>query len=69
VVGNKVREGRGEALIGKALGEVPVLGSLPYDPQAIKADLAGEAAFDRAPQLVAQARRITDETLALMPDA
>ena len=66
VVGNKLRDGRDRALIEEALGEVPILGFLSYDPQAIEADLEEEAAFDRAPRLVAQARRIADEVLAVV---
>ena len=66
VVGNKARDGRDRALIEEALGEVPILGFLPYDPQAIEADLDGEAAFDRAPRLVAQAHRIADEVLTVV---
>ena len=69
VVENKVRDGRDRALIEEALGEVPILGFLPYDPQAIEADLEGEAAFDRAPRLVARARRIANEVLAVMADS
>jgi CO dehydrogenase maturation factor len=65
VVGNKTRDGRDEALIREALDGIPILGFLPYDPQAIEADLGGEAAFDCAPRLVAQARLIADEILAL----
>lgn len=68
VVGNKVRDGRDEALVEKALGDLPLLGFLSYDPQAIEADLAGEAAFDRAPRLVDQAHHIADEVLALIAD-
>ena len=66
VVGNKVRDGRDQGLILEALDGIPALGFLPYDSQAIEADLRGEAACDRAPQLVAQARRIADEIVALI---
>jgi CO dehydrogenase maturation factor len=66
VVGNKVRDRRDQAILEDALGELPVLGFLPYDPQAIEADLEGESAFDRAPRLVSQARLIADEILALI---
>lgn len=75
VVGNKVRNERDQVLIREALTDVvyprelPVLGFLSYDSQAIEADLAGEAAFDRAPQLVAQARCIADEVLAVMAES
>jgi CO dehydrogenase maturation factor len=66
VVGNKVRDERDQAFIREALNGLPILGFLPYDSQAIEADLTGEAAFDRAPLLVAQAQRIADEALALV---
>jgi len=69
VVGNKVRDGRDEALIAKALGDLPLLGCLPYDPQAIEADLEGESAFDRAPRMVDQARHIANEVLAVMAES
>ena len=69
VVGNKVRDERDQALMEEALGELPKLGFLSHDPQAIEADLTGEAAFDRAPQLVAQARCIADRILDLMAGA
>jgi CO dehydrogenase maturation factor len=65
VVGNKARDGRDQTLIEGALDGTPILGFLPYDPQAIEADLEGEAAFDRAPGLVAQARRIADSIVTL----
>jgi len=68
VVGNKVRDERDQALIQEALDGMPILGFLPYDPQAIEADLEGEAAFDRAPQLVAQAYHIADKVSAVMSD-
>ena len=64
VVGNKVRDERDQALIKGTLDTIPVLGFLAYDPQAIEADLQAETAFDRAPQLVTQARGIADEILA-----
>ena len=66
VVGNKVRDRRDRALIEEALDKVPILGFLPYDPQAIEADLEGEAAFDRAFHLLDQARCIADEIAALI---
>ena len=66
VVGNKVRDGRDRALIEEALDKVPILGFLSYDPQAIEADLEGEAAFDRAPHLLEQAHRIADEIAAMI---
>lgn len=66
VVGNKVRDERDRSFIKEALGTLSLLGFLAYDPQAIEADLQGEAAFDRAPQLVAQARCIANKIEALI---
>lgn len=44
-VANKIRSEDDEKAIVKALGDLPLLGGLPYDPRLVEADLAGEAAF------------------------
>lgn len=60
VVGCKVRSERDEAFIAGALPDMPILGFLPYSPQAIEADLAGRAVYDTVPELVEAARRIKE---------
>jgi CO dehydrogenase maturation factor len=44
-VANKVRTPEDQAAIEKALGEIPLLGALPYDPALVEADLAGQRAY------------------------
>lgn len=58
LVGNKVRSAADEAFIQQIAAGLPVIGSLPYDPQVIEADLTGQAVYDIAPETVAAARRI-----------
>ncbi len=58
VVGNKVRGPDDEAFIASSLPDAQLLGCLPYSPQAVEADLEGQAIYDAAPELVAQARAI-----------
>lgn len=65
LVANKTRGGEDEAFIGAHAGGLPVLGSLPYTPDAVAADQGGMAVFDQAPQLVAAAERIASALEAL----
>lgn len=46
-VANKVRPGD-EKIIRDSLDSLALLGTIPYDPDIIAADLAGEAVFDKA---------------------
>jgi len=50
-VANKVRPGD-EKIIEKSLDFLPLLGIMPYNPEIISADLAGEGVFDKAPKSV-----------------
>ncbi|HOR01348.1 MAG TPA: AAA family ATPase [Anaerolineae bacterium] len=60
VVGNKVRGPEDEAFIARSLPGVEVLGYLPFSQQAIEADLAGQAIYEAAPELVARAQEIKE---------
>jgi CO dehydrogenase maturation factor len=67
VVGNKVRHEADRAYIRRQLGpDLPVIGFLSANPGAIEADMRGEAIFEAAPELVAEARQIAgvfDQTM------
>lgn len=56
-VGSKARPGD-EAFIEKGIGEIPLLGVIPYDLQAVEADLQGEPPFKKSANLVAAAENI-----------
>ena len=59
VVGNKVRDQADRDYIRRSLSpDLPVIGFLSADPRAVEADIRGEAIFDAAPELVAEARQI-----------
>jgi CO dehydrogenase maturation factor len=59
VVGNKVRNEADRDYIRSNLPEdLPVIGFLSTSPQAVEADMRGEAIFDAAPALVEDAREI-----------
>ncbi|MBC7264655.1 MAG: AAA family ATPase [Chloroflexi bacterium] len=58
IVGNKVRGEADRDFVYQNLPGYDVIGFLPYDENVIEADLRGEAVFDLAPALVAEARRI-----------
>jgi CO dehydrogenase maturation factor len=58
LVGNKVRKDSDRQFIEAHSHDLPVLGFLSQWPEAIEADLRGEAAFDLAPALVEEARSI-----------
>jgi CO dehydrogenase maturation factor len=56
VVGNKVRDDADRDYIQNALApDLPLLGVLPFTPQAIEADMRGTAIFDAAPELLTAA--------------
>ncbi len=44
-VANKVRGMEDEQAIAKALGDIPLIGSVPFDPAFVEADLAGRLVF------------------------
>lgn len=59
VVGNKVRgESDREYIRQNLSAELPVIGFLSANSHAVEADMRGEAVFDAAPDLVAEARQI-----------
>jgi CO dehydrogenase maturation factor len=58
LVGNKVRSADERAYIEAHSPGAPVLGHLPYHPQAQAADRSGLAAYDAMPELVEAARVI-----------
>jgi CO dehydrogenase maturation factor len=58
VVGNKVRDEADRTYIRRNLpSDLPVIGFLSANPQAVEADMRGEAIFDAAPKLVEEARQ------------
>lgn len=70
LVANKVREEeRDLALIGKEMGEQPLLGYLPFSLQAIEADMSGRALYDLSPEMAQKAREIVDKLNEVMPSA
>lgn len=67
VVGNKVRDQADRDFIRTNLADLPVIGFLSLTENAVEADKRGQAIFDAAPQLVAEARAIAaafDEAMA-----
>jgi CO dehydrogenase maturation factor len=63
VVANKVRSPRDEAYIRGQLGDLPLVGTLPYSDQAIEADMENRALYDAAPDLADRTRQIIDAVL------
>lgn len=68
VVGNKVRTEADRDYIRRQLpADLPVIGFLSANPHAVEADIHGEAIFDAAPEMVAEARQIVaafDQTMS-----
>lgn len=60
LVGNKVRGDQDRDFIAQYAGDLPVLGYLSYNPNAITADMEGQAIYAAAPQLVEEARAIAE---------
>jgi CO dehydrogenase maturation factor len=58
LVGSKVRSAEERAYIEARTPGLPVLGHLPYAPQAQEAERAGRAVYDAAPELASAARTI-----------
>lgn len=58
VVGNKVRHEQDVAFIRDSLGELPLIGWLPYSDRAIEADIQNKALYDAAPELADRTREI-----------
>ncbi len=68
VVGNKVRDEADREFVRHNLPpDLPVIGFLSVNPRAVEADMRGEAIFDAAPELLAEARQIVarfDQSMA-----
>jgi CO dehydrogenase maturation factor len=59
VVGNKVRNQADRDFIRQNLpSDLPIIGFLSASPQAVEADMRGEAIFDAVPELVAETRQL-----------
>jgi CO dehydrogenase maturation factor len=58
LAGNKVQSPEDRAFIEAHSPGLPVLGCLPYSPQAQQADRLGQAVYDIAPEMVAAAQEI-----------
>ena len=69
LVGNAVRDERDRQFIREHGPDLPILGFLPYTPEAIEADMKGVAIFDMAPQLVSETQLIAAELDKLNPSA
>ncbi|MDF1516270.1 MAG: AAA family ATPase [Anaerolineae bacterium] len=63
VVGNKVRSERDAAFIRDSLGDLYLVGMLPYSEKAIDADMQSLALYDVAPEMVDMTRNIVDAVL------
>jgi CO dehydrogenase maturation factor len=63
VVGNKVRHERDEAFIRDNLGDLPLVGMLPYSEMAIEADMQNLALYDVASDMAEQTRQIVGAVL------
>ena len=64
VVGNKVRHARDAAFIQDNLGDLSIVGMLPYTEKAIDADMQNQALYDVAPQMVEKTREIVATVLS-----
>jgi CO dehydrogenase maturation factor len=58
LVANKTRRPEDEAFIRQHAPDLPLLGCLPFSPEAIGADQEGAAIYESAPELLAAAEKI-----------
>ena len=58
IVANKVRGPEDLDLIRAELDGQPLLGYLPFSPEAIEADILGQSLYDLSPEMAQQAREI-----------
>ena len=58
VVGNKVRDEADRDFVRSSLPNLQVIGFLSAHPDAVAADMRGEAIFDAVPELVQEARQV-----------
>jgi len=57
-VGNKLQTEEHRTFLDGALGNLPLLGAISYDPALARADLEGKPVFESAPQAVAETKEI-----------
>ncbi len=57
-IANKVRGDADREAIAKALDPIPLLGSFPYDPKVVDADLSGEPPYPTLESIPAEAREL-----------
>jgi CO dehydrogenase maturation factor len=60
VVANKIRDARDEEYIRKAIGDIEIIGILPFDHAIMEADLTGRPPFETAASLVASVTAIKE---------
>ncbi len=63
---NKVRDSADADAVARALAPIPVLGSLPFDPAAIDADLSGTPPYPNLDDIPQQARQLLVELRKLV---
>lgn len=61
MIGNKVRGPEDLEFLNRNRGELPLIGVLPYVPEAIRADQEGCSIFDASPVLAQHASSIADQ--------
>jgi CO dehydrogenase maturation factor len=61
LIGNGIRDERDGEFLHQHGPELPILGLLPYSPEAIEADMQGVAVFEAAPKLVEATKLIAAE--------
>ena len=57
---NKVRDDADKEAVARALDPIPLLGALPYDRQAIDADLSGAPPYPTLDDIPDQARQLLE---------
>jgi len=61
LIGNGARDERDGEFLRQHSPDLPILGLLPYSPEAIEADMQGVAVFEAAPKLVEATKLIAAE--------
>jgi CO dehydrogenase maturation factor len=61
VVGNKIRGPADEAFLRKNLGDLPILGFIPFNDKIIEADLGGRPPYEALPELMQVAQAIAGQ--------
>jgi CO dehydrogenase maturation factor len=67
MVGNKVRNEADRQFIEQNCAGLPLLGCLPFCPEAIAADQEGTSVYDTVPQLAAEAQHIMEALKSFQP--